>query len=105
MVIIKLVLVTQTRRYKMLTKDVIGTGLSYKKLFICKVDDYVGSYNPDTGDVRYSTFDKFTEFVIKLLKDNPEYSPHNTTDCDIENIIRNKIQLDLIITNRKTHEI
>lgn len=88
-----------------LLKLTIGSGLIFKKLYICHVDNYVGSLNPDTGDIKYDTFDNFSRFVTKLLKDNPEYSPHNVIDCDIENIIRKKIQTDTLIQSRIQHEI
>lgn len=88
-----------------LLKPTVGSGLVFKKLYICRVDNYVGSLNPDTGDIKYDTFDNFSRFVTRLLKDNPEHSPHNVIDCDIENIIRKKIQTDILIQSRIQHEI
>lgn len=79
-------------------KETIGTDIVYKKILICHVDNYIGSLNPYNCDIKYATFDKFSEFITKLLKDNPEYSPHNVVDEDIKNIIRSKIKLDTILT-------
>lgn len=83
----------------------IGCDLNYPKLLICHVDCYIGSLNPYTGDIKYDYFKNFTEFVTKLLKDNPDYSPHNVTDPNIEEIIRSKIQQDKLLTNRIRDEI
>lgn len=93
------------KKEKVIFKETIGAGIKYKKILICHVDNYIGSLNPYNGDIRYATFDKFSEFVTDLLKKNPEYSPHNVTDVDIQDIIRKKIQLDTLIQSRIQHEI
>lgn len=85
------------KKAQIIFKETIGAGIVYKKILICHVDNYIGSLNPYNGDIKYATFDKFSEFITKLLKDNPEYSPHNVVDEDIKNIIRSKIKLDAIL--------
>ena len=87
-----------------LLKDTIGVELDYKKIYICHVDDYIGSLNPETGDIDYEHFSNFTEFVTELLHKYPHLSPHNVTDSDIINKVRQKIQLDTIINSRKKNE-
>lgn len=67
----------------------------FKQIYLCYVDKYIGAYNPDTGEIRYATSDKFVPFVQKILKDFPEYSPHNVINHGIEETIRKKILLDI----------
>lgn len=81
-------------------KDHIGSGIKFKKLLICHVDNYIGSLNPYTGEIKYEQFKKFTEFVTELMQNNPEYSFHNVTDSVIRDTIREKIQLDKEKYNR-----
>lgn len=93
------------KKEEVVFKDTIGTGLKFKKIYICHVDNYIGSFNPDDGDIRYAIFNEFSNFIMNLLKDYPECSPHNITDNSIKDIIRKKIKLDTLIQNRIQHEI
>lgn len=92
------------KKEKVIFKDTTGTDLIYSKIFICHVDDYIGSYNPDNGEIHYATAKEFSKFIKELLLNNPNHSPHNVTDPDIISIIRNKIQLDSILQNRIQNE-
>ena len=75
----------------------IGNDLKYKEIYLCYVDKYIGMFNPYTGEIRYATSDKFVPFVQKILKDFPEYSPHNVINVGIEREIRKKILMDIAI--------
>ena len=66
-----------------------------KHIYICHVGTYIGAYNPYTGEVRYAMSDKFVPFVQKILKDYPDYTPHNVINEGIQEVIRQKILLDI----------
>lgn len=66
-----------------------------KHIYLCHVDKYIGAYDPYTGEIRYASGDKFVPFVKKILKDFPEYSPHNVINEGISELIRKKILLDI----------
>lgn len=79
----------------MLFKNTIGNELKTKHIYICHVDRYIGAYNPYTGEVRYAPSEKFVPFVQKILKDYPDYTPHNVINEGIQEVIRQKILLDI----------
>lgn len=67
-----------------------------RHIYICHVGQYIGAYNPYTGKVvGYETGDKFVPFVQKILHDFPDYSPHNIINEGIQEIIRQKILLEI----------
>ena len=67
-----------------------------KHIYLCHVGKYIGAYNPYTGEVvGYDTGDKFVPFVQRILNEFPEYTPHNILNEGIEEIIRQKILLDI----------
>ena len=76
-------------------KQTIGCELKTKHIYICHVGTYIGAYNPYTGEVRYAMSDKFVPFVQKILKDYPDYTPHNVINEGIQEVIRKKILLDI----------
>lgn len=77
-------------------KDKVGNALKYKHIYLCRVDKYIGAYNPHTGEVvGYEISNKFVPFVKKILHDFPDYSPHNVINYGIEEVIRRKILLDI----------
>jgi len=82
-------------------KDWAGNDLMYKHIYLTYVDEYIGAFNPHTGEIRYATSDKFVDFVQKILKDFPEYSPHNVINKGIEEEIRKKIIADKILSMAK----
>lgn len=73
-----------------------GNDLRYKHIYLCYVDNYIGAFNPDSGEIRYATSEKFVPFVEKILKDFPDYTPHNVINYGIEESIRKKIKSDYI---------
>ena len=75
-------------------KDWVGNDLRYKHIYLTYVDTYIGAFNPDTGEIRYATSDKFVPFVQKILQDFPEHTPHNVLNKGIEEEIRKKIIKD-----------
>lgn len=66
-----------------------------KHIYLTYVDSYIGAFNPYTGEIRYAKSDKFVPFVQKILKDFPEYTPHNVINYGIAQVIRDKILLDI----------
>ena len=72
-----------------------------KHIYICHVDGYIGAFNPYTNKVRYETADNFIPFVKKLLKDFPDYSPHNIVNHGIEEVIRKQIITDKLINDKQ----
>ena len=79
----------------MLFKPYIGHNVMTKHIYLTYVDSYIGAYNPYTGEIRYAKSDKFVPFVQKILKDFPEYTPHNVINYGIEQAIRKKILIDI----------
>lgn len=66
-----------------------------KHIYLCRVDKYIGAYNPHTGEVvGYKEANKFVDFVQEILDKFPEYSPHNVRNYGIEREIFNKIIAD-----------
>jgi len=77
-------------------KDKIGTELKYKHIYICYAGKYIGAYNPYTREVvGYEISDKFVPFVQKIIKDFPEYTPHNVINEGISELIRRKVLMDI----------
>lgn len=76
-------------------KDYIGANVKCKHIYICYVDRYIGAFNPYTWQIDYAPSEKFVPFVQKILKDYPEYSPHCVINKSIEDVIRDKILLDI----------
>jgi hypothetical protein len=77
-------------------KNKVGNDLRCKHIYLCHVDKYIGAYNPYTGEVvGYETSNNFMPFVQKILKDLPEYSPHNIINEGVAEVIRNKILSDI----------
>lgn len=72
----------------------IGCNLRTKHIYLCYVDSYIGALNPYTGEIRYAKSDKFVPFVQRILKDFPDYTPHNVVNYGIEEMIREKIIKD-----------
>lgn len=78
----------------MLLKSTIEAHVKTKHIYICHVDRYIGAYNPYTDKVKYAPSEKFIEFVQEILKEFPDYSPHNVINEGIENRIRKQIKSD-----------
>lgn len=76
-------------------KDKVGCNVKTKHIYLTYVDKYIGAYNPYTGEIRYAMSDKFVPFVQKILKDFPEYTPHNVINEGISEVIRRKILIDV----------
>lgn len=84
----------------MIYKDWVGNDLSTKHIYLTYVDEYIGAYNPHTGEVvGYETSDKFCDFVTNILHNFPDYSPHNVMNCGIQEEIRKKIKKDKLEQN------
>lgn len=75
-------------------KDVVGCELKTKHIYLTYVDEYIGAFDPYTGEIRYATSDKFVPFVQEILKDFPEYTPHNVINQGVSEAIREKINAD-----------
>lgn len=80
----------------MLLKSTVGCNIMTKHIYLCYVDKFIGSYNPYTGEIKYAPSEKFVDFVKNILKDYPEYSPHNVINNGIESAIREKIKADCV---------
>ena len=78
----------------MIFKDYIGGNVMCKHIYLCYVDGYIGSFEPETGEVKYDTSDKFVDFVTRILKEYPEHSPHNVINYGIQQAIRDEIEKD-----------
>ena len=65
-----------------------------KHIYLCHVDKYIGAYNPYTGEIRYALSNKFVDFVTEILKDFPDYTPHNIINQGVEEVIRQYIIKD-----------
>ena len=79
----------------MIFKNYVGGNVKTKHIYLCYVDKYIGAYNPYNGEIRYALSDKFVPFVQQILKDYPEYTPHNVINEGIEAVIRQKILIDI----------
>ena len=78
-------------------KNWVGNDLNYKHIYLTYVDNYIGAYNPHTGEVvGYDTRDKFVPFVTDILQKYPEYSPHNIINDGVAEVIRKKIKTDIL---------
>ena len=76
----------------MIFKYKIGRNVVCKHIYLTYVDNYIGAYNPHTGEVvGYETRDKFVPFVTDILQKYPEYSPHNIINQGVAEVIRKKI--------------
>lgn len=81
---------------QMIFKDYIGGNVKTKHIYICHVGKFIGAYNPYTGEVvGYETGDKFVPFIQDILNKFPDYSPHNVINDGIQEIIRQKILLEI----------
>jgi len=77
-------------------KNYIGFNVKSKHIYLCYSGKYIGAYNPYTKEVvGYDTLDRFVPFVQKILKDFPEYTPHNVVNEGISEVIQRKILLDI----------
>ena len=84
----------------MIFKDYIGGNVVCKHIYLTYVDEYIGAYNPHTGEVvGYETRDKFVEFVTDILHKFPEYTPHNVINTGIEEVIRQDIAKNKLAKN------
>lgn len=81
-----------------LFKELIGGNVKTKFIYLCYVDKYIGAFNPYSWEIHYAPSEKFVDFVQKILKDYPEYSPHCVIDETIEKVIRDKIKNDQLVT-------
>lgn len=80
----------------MIFKDRIEPHVKTKHIYLTYVDNYIGAYNPHTGEVvGYETRDKFVPFVTDILQKFPEYSPHNIINDGVAEVIRKKILIDI----------
>jgi hypothetical protein len=71
-----------------------------KHIYLTYVDEYIGAYNPHTGEVvGYVTQDKFVDFVTDILHKFPEYTPHNVINSGIEEVIRQDIAKNRLAKN------
>lgn len=79
----------------MILKNYVGGNVKTKHIYLCHVGNYIGAYDPYTGKIRYETSDKFIPFVQEILKEFPDYSPHNVINEGIQEAIRQKILIDI----------
>lgn len=80
----------------MLFKSTVGNQVKSKHIYLCHVGSYIGAYNPYTGEVvGYKSGDKFEPFVKEILEKYPDYTPHNVINEGIQEVIRQKILLDI----------
>ena len=80
----------------MIFKDYIGGNVMCKHIYLCYVDGYIGSFEPETGEVKYDTSDNFVDFVTRILKEYPEHSPHNVINYGIQQAIRDEIRKNCV---------
>ena len=78
----------------MVERKRIGCDLRCKHIYLTYVDGYIGSFEPETGEVKYDTSDKFVDFVTMILNEYPEHSPHNVINYGIQQAIRDEIEKD-----------
>lgn len=69
-----------------------------KEIYLVYVDEYIGSYLPrEKPLIKYELQEKFTDFVLKLKKQYPDYKLRCVLNEGITEKVRKKIQADKIL--------